>query len=64
MTDWKIIPQGCPTTPNLRTLIQGPGHGHVLLVGLPADLRARLASAILRELKEIELADQMEAILS
>ncbi len=51
---WKVIPQGCPAAPNLRTLIQGPGHGHILLTGLPPGLRAHLTDVIMDELNDID----------
>ncbi len=61
LPDWVVIPQGCKASPDIRTLIQGPGHQHVLLSSsIPSAVRARLAVAILRELEEIE-CDRVEA---
>lgn len=55
MSDWTIIPQGCTAAPNLRTLIQGPGHQHVLLSSsIPAETRARLAALVVDELNGVK----------
>ncbi len=60
MSRWTVVQQGCPAAPNLRTLIQGPGHGHILLTGLPAETRARVAAVVLAALDPLE-ADRAEA---